>query len=101
MYAAILLLLAAAAGAGFLGAFLRSWSFHSRLYALENALAVVEGTLQREVKARAAGERWKKKDLLDETIEAAVIDQGLAEKRKPQFWWQKYTKELPPVEGAR
>lgn len=76
---------------GVLGALARAWSIQSRLYALENALSVVEGTLQREVKIRAAAERWNKKNPLDDSIAAAL--KAEPEPKQQKFWWQRYTEQ--------
>lgn len=83
----LLVLSAAVVGGGIIGGLIRAWSIHSRLYALETALAVVEGTLQREVKARAAGERWKKQEVLQTDLDILKT----AQPQKKEFWWQKYS----------
>jgi hypothetical protein len=54
---ALYVVVAACLAAGIMGAVLRGWSIHSRLYSLEDRVGVVEGTLTREVKIRAAQSR--------------------------------------------
>lgn len=89
---AFLALIAAVVAAGVLSAAVRAWSILSRLYSLEDRVNIVEGTLQREVKTRAAGVRWSKRDAEQAILEAAL------ENPKPQSalpWWAAAAKQFP------
>lgn len=57
---AVILVLVASISVGVVAAVVRTWSIHSRLYSVEDRVNVLEGNLSREVKIRAAAERWKK-----------------------------------------
>lgn len=59
---AVFLLILACVCVGVVSAVVHTWSLRARLYSLEDRLAIVEGSLTREVKARAGQERWKKPD---------------------------------------
>lgn len=59
---ALFVLIVVALTASVLGGVVRGWSILSRLYSLEDRIAVAEGTLLREVKTRAGQERWKRPD---------------------------------------
>lgn len=83
----LLVLISAVVGGGGLGAIARAWSFHSRLYSLEDRLSLAEGILNREVKTRAAQERWKKPSKDEELVALALKEE---KKPAPAFWWQKY-----------
>lgn len=87
---ALVLLIAGSVAAGVLGAVARGWSIHSRLYSLEDRLAVVEGTVSREVKVRAATARWQKPSK-DEELVAAALAKPHAPEHKANWW------ELPNV----
>ena len=87
---AFVLLIVAAVAAGVAGAVARTWSIHSRLYSLEDRVAIVEGVTQREVKVRAATERWKRPTKDEERIEAALAT--LPPPQAPKNWW-----ELPNI----
>jgi len=54
---ATILLLVSAVAVGVTAAVARTWALHSRIYSLEDRVAVVEGVTQREVKIRAAQSR--------------------------------------------
>lgn len=76
--------IAAVVAAGTLSALIRGWSLLARLYTLEDRLNIVEGVQTREVKNRAAGVRWTKRDAEQAVLEAAL------EAPKPQTtlpWW--------------
>lgn len=71
---------------GALGSIAATWSIHARLYSLEDRQSVVEGTLQREVKSRAASERWKKASVEEELISNVLLTQKPLENKKPKWW---------------
>jgi hypothetical protein len=75
---AIFVVLCIAIAAGTLGGVIRGWSILSRLYSLEDRVAVAEGTLLREVKTRAGQERWKRPDK-----DVMAVDQNLLKQQAP------------------
>ena len=86
MEVATILLLVAAIAVGTVAAVARTWALHSRIYSLEDRVAVVEGVTQREVKIRAAQSRTpnlaKDEALLKELTAKASSPQG----RKVNWW---------------
>ena len=86
MELATILLLVAAVAVGVVSAVARTWSLHSRIYSLEDRVAVVEGVTQREVKIRAAQSRppnlAKDEALLKELTSKASSSPG----RKLNWW---------------
>jgi len=84
---ALFLLSLSGIAAGVAGAFLRTWSIHSRLYSLEDRTSVVEGIQQREVKIRAAEAKFRRPTAMEESIEAHLT-QKAPPKKEP--WWKKY-----------
>lgn len=87
---ALWVLILGSVAVGVAGAVARTWSLHSRLYSLEDRVAVVEGNLNREVKARAGRERWqspKKDDALLAALSAKP------EPVKP--WWEMIPSTMP------
>lgn len=89
---AILVMISVAIGAGVFGAIARGWSLSSRLYSLDDRMSLVETNLLREVRARAAGARWTKRDEQEDLIQQALLDQP---KQQPLMWWQKAAQSLP------
>lgn len=81
------LLITGVIAGGVSGALLRVWSIHSRLYSVESRLSVVEGISVREVKIRAANERWRKPSKDEEAI-AAAIAAGPAPVTRKLNWWE-------------
>lgn len=73
-------------GVAVLGALARGWSLHSRLYSLEDRINVIEGTVTREVKIRAAAERWKKPAEEDSKILEALKTPAQPTASVP--WWK-------------
>jgi len=61
---------------GFLVALLTTlalnWKLHTSLYSLDDRTSLLEGIVQREVKTRAANERWQKVRAGDAAIEQAL-----------------------------
>ncbi len=86
MELATYLLIAAAVAAGVVGAVARVWSIHSRLYSLEDRLSLVEGILTREVKVRAATERWKRPSRDEERIAEALANLPPPPTQKKNWW---------------
>lgn len=74
--AAIFLLFCVGLAAGTLGGVIRGWSVLSRLYSAEDRLAVVEGTLLREVKTRAGLERGKNLNKDVHQVDAQILKQA-------------------------
>lgn len=83
---ALYLVIASVVAGGVGGALLRTWSIHSRLYSLETRTAVLEGITTREVKIRAATDRWKKPSKDEEALVAALAAPPPPERKVP--WWQ-------------
>lgn len=87
----LVLLISSVLAGGVIGALVRTWSIHARLYSLEDRVNVVEGIVTREVKTRAATERWKKpskdEELLLNAMNAPVRD------NRP--WWVKAAESMP------
>ncbi len=86
-YFALFLLFGGCLSAGIVAGVVHTWHLRASLYDVESRLCVVEGNLQREVKARAGQERWKKPDKDMELLKASVLGQP-ASSRKLN-WWEK------------
>ena len=71
------------------GGLIRAWSILSLLYSVQDRVAVVEGTLLREVKTRAANERFKRPEKDITGLDPAVLAQVKPEPQKP-FWQNPY-----------
>lgn len=95
---ALLLSVSAVVGGGVLGALVRAWSIHSRLYSLEDRVNVAEGILTREVKTRAATERWSKPTKNEQSILEAMVIQPAGQIKKPK-WWE--TAKIKRLAGER
>lgn len=80
------LLIACVVAGGVAGALLRTWSILSRVYSLETRTAVLEGISAREVKIRAANDRWKRPSKDEEVLVAALATPPPPERKVP--WWQ-------------
>lgn len=85
---ALFLLVAAGMTVGVVAGFLRAWSVSARLYALETQVAIIEGTVQREVKVRAGMMRQRAKDPLETQIEQAIANPPKPAVKEP--WYLKY-----------
>lgn len=83
-YFALFLLFVACVAAGVVAAVVHTWSLRALAYSLETRLAVVEGNLLREVKARAGQERWKKPDK-DLALASELVKPEPARKLN---WWE-------------
>lgn len=83
---AVLLLIVGAVAVGVVSAIVTTWSLRARVFSLEDRLAIVEGVLQREVKVRAATERWKRKSPAEEAAELLVNQPNAAPTRKHNWW---------------
>lgn len=86
METALLVAIALCIAAGVTGALIRSWSILSRLYSLEDRVGIIEGTVTREVKVRAAAERWKKPSKDEAAIVAAL--EAPPEPKIQKAWWE-------------
>lgn len=83
-YFALFLLFVCCMAAGVVSGVVHTWSLRALAYSLDTRLAVVEGLLQREVKARAGQERWKK-PARDEEMIKALLPQPVASNLP---WWK-------------
>lgn len=81
---ALLLLVTCVIAGGVLGALIRAWSILSRLYSLEDRTNIVEATIQREVKIRAANSRPIRTDKDILKVDETAIAQS-AQSAAP--WW--------------
>jgi hypothetical protein len=70
---------------GVCAAVINTWSLRSRLFSLEDQVAVMQGTLQREVKTRAGQERWKKPSLEEQML---LAGQTITPPQKKFNWWE-------------
>jgi hypothetical protein len=83
-YFGLIVLISCCVAGGVCAAVVHTWSLRALTYDLSNRLAVVEGTLTREVKARAGQERWRKPDK-DAALAESLIQQPVQRKLN---WWQ-------------
>jgi ABC-type lipoprotein release transport system permease subunit len=84
---AFILLIVACIAVGVTSAVVRTWALHSRTYSLEDRIAVLEGTLTREVKTRAATERWRPKK--DDASELLALQQLKPVVSRQANWWER------------
>lgn len=82
---ALLLVFVSAIAVGVVSAVVRTWSFHRRLYSLEDRLSTVEGITQREVKIRAANARPRTSTAAEDAIAMALANPKPAGVTVP--WW--------------
>ena len=87
-YFALILLVTCCMAAGIVGAVVHTWSLRARTYSLEDRLAIVEGTLQREVKTRAGQERWRKPTKEEEAIALALATPPPPPAPAYKNWWE-------------
>jgi len=83
---ALVLLVTGCVAAGVCAAVIHTWSLRALAFSLETRLAVVEGTLTREVKARAGQERWKKPDKTDQLLTELALSTNA--NQRPKNWWE-------------
>jgi hypothetical protein len=94
---AVFLLITGGIAAGVVAAVVHTWSLRALAFSLSTRLDVVEGTLSREVKARAGQERWKQPAKLDQELQAALAAVKTTPAKKLN-WWER--PDLPrSVEG--
>lgn len=80
----VLLVFTGALAVGVVGAVVRTWSLHSRLYSLEDRVGVLEGVQTREVKIRAAQSRQPKNNADDALVEQLrTVGSG-----RKKNWWE-------------
>lgn len=84
---ALFMLLAGCIAAGVTAAVVHTWSLRALAYSLSVRLDVVEGTLSREVKARAGQERWKKPDR--EKAELELLLKPPSPPARKMNWWER------------
>lgn len=82
---ALILLITGCIAVGVVAAVIHTWSLRALAFSLETRLGMVEGTLSREVKARAGQERWKKPDKDIELLKEATSQ---AQPVRKQNWWE-------------
>lgn len=74
-----------------------TWHFHQRLYSLEDTVALLEGIVNREVKARAGMTRFVKKDPIEAQLEEALAEQPAAAPTAVKIpFWQRFPRENKP-----
>jgi hypothetical protein len=79
----LIVLVTCCIAAGVVSAVVHTWALRAHAYSLEDRVSILEGTVSREVKVRAAQERWKKPDRDAELI-ANLQPQQPA--KKLNFW---------------
>jgi len=88
MEISILVLIVAVVAGGVLGGVLRGWSLLATQYALSERVSLLEGSLLREVKSRAAKERWSRTAQDVAGIDDAVLAAAAKKPEPPlQQWW--------------
>lgn len=71
-----------------------TWHFHHRLYSLEDTVALLEGIVNREVKARAGMTRKVMKDPLEEQLEQVLAETPAANPPAVKVpFWQRFPRE--------
>jgi len=90
-----ILLVASCVAVAAVAAVARTWSLHSRLYSLEDRMAVVEGVTQREVKIRAAQARINKPNKDEELASALLAPQAQAPAKKMNWWETNLPRSVP------
>jgi len=85
---ALILLIAGCIAAGVVAAVIHTWSLRALAFSLDTRLGVVEGTLLREVKARAGQERWKKPDKDKEEMLRALTGGDPPQPAKKYNFWE-------------
>lgn len=71
-----------------------TWHFHQRLYSLEDTVALLEGIVNREVKARAGMTRSMKKDPIEAELEQALAGNPQPAPPDPKIpFWQRYPRD--------
>ena len=71
---ATILLIVSCIAAGVTASIVTTWTLRASLYSLDTRVSIVEGTLTREVKARAGQERWRKPTKDEELVAAALAN---------------------------
>jgi hypothetical protein len=72
--AATILLIVSCIAVGVTAAVVTTWSLRARIYSLEDRVNIVEGVTTREVKIRAAAERFRKPTKDEELVAAALAN---------------------------
>lgn len=85
-YFAVFLLITAGVAAGVVAAVVHTWSLRALAFSLSTRLDVVEGTLSREVKARAGQERWKQPAKLEAELAATIAATSIKTQPKKNWW---------------
>lgn len=80
----VLLIVTGCVAVGVTAAVVRTWNLHARLYSLEDRINTLEGIQTREVKIRAAQERWSRQPKEDALF--AQIATATAEPKKGPWW---------------
>lgn len=83
----VILLVTCCMAAGIVGGVVHTWKLRAVSYSLDTRLAIVEGLLQREVKARAGQERWKKPSRDEEALALAATLAAHNAPQAPKNWW--------------
>jgi len=79
-----ILLIVSCIAVGVTAAIVTTWSLRARIYSLEDRTNIVEGVTSREVKIRAATERFRKPSKDEEAIAAALSNPAPA---ASVAWW--------------
>lgn len=79
-------LIAGIISAGVLGAIIRSWSWHTKLYSLERRVKLMEDHKLSDMQREKSEKRWKQRDLLSEIQEQKQLAPVGPPSSKP--WWE-------------
>lgn len=82
---ALLVVFTAAISVGVVSAVVKTWSFHRRLYSLEDRVSTVEGITTREVKIRAATSRHTRTSAAEDAVAVALANPVAPKIAVP--WW--------------
>lgn len=82
---ALLLVFTSAIAVGVISAVVKTWSFHRRIYSLEDRLSTVEGITTREVKIRAANSRARPNSAAEDAMAMALANPRPPVSNVP--WW--------------
>lgn len=80
-----------------MGALVRGWSIHSRLFTLESRLSDMEGVQLRLQNQFKAEKRWEKPK--NSEIDAELLKSLVATAKAPQTVAPWYSQFAPPVKG--
>lgn len=81
------ILIAGIVAGGVLGAVIRAWSWHTKLYSLERRVKLMEEHKLSDMQREKSEKRWKQRDLLAE-IESQKNSQPVTAGAQSKPWWE-------------